>query len=783
MLWELKTKKSAGVPVTKRVHRLIQQANSERDAGSWEAAAAFYEEALAREPHLYHIWMQLAHAHKAIRDFANAELAYRNAAKLKPECGEPYLHLGHLYKIERKGEMAGRAYSRAVQLDPGDPDAIIELHRQLQQPAGPSREKILDLLHRAWAVSRVSDEPAPGANPRSIMYVGGSGGCEGPVIFFDVSDLVGYYSQARLPTGIQRVQIETISQVLSSGGNAVRICSVFGGCDEWLNVPHTEFRDVVELSLQSGSLSDPAWRKALSRLYLALAIAEPLQFPDSAHLVNLGTSWWQHNYFLQLREAQGAHNIRYIPLIFDLIPVIMPEYCLPSVVDNFVTWLVGVFDHAAGFLVISQATKRDLLRAAAELGYALDPALIEVVPLDADFSRPTTTAMGPHALSKWGLSEHDFVLFVSTIEPRKGHEVAFEAWLRLIERYGVNRVPRLVCVGSKGWSNDRIYQLLASRNELASSVTILSGLSDDELALLYRSCTFTIYPSLYEGWGLPITEALCYGKPVIASDCSSLPEAGGPFARYVEAGSSEKLADEVERMHFDTAYRRLIEGRIAQEFQPRSWRDVVAQIHGCVTRLTVSPTRRMGQAPFASIGVYHCVGRLAQLPLRPELRSGERFRTGTGWLWPDASGCWARPGGGELEIGVPADHGPLRAYFHICAPPQRTCHWRLIVDGTCELEGILPAGEHRWVAFDYTPLGGGGAMHLRLQGEPEQIISVKRGDFNIGAAVSIKARGFFLHGRNDVAAREQFLETVVLNAVADLNEDQRGVAARAEDRH
>ncbi|MHA4875417.1 glycosyltransferase, partial [Enterococcus faecium] len=84
--------------------------------------------------------------------------------------------------------------------------------------------------------------------------------------------------------------------------------------------------------------------------------------------------------------------------------------------------------------------------------------------------------------------------------------------------------PDLVCVGGRGWLNDHVYAALDRDPELAEKVRIISGLTDSHLALLYSTCLFTVYLSTYEGWGLPVTESLCYGKVPLLSDTSSLPE-------------------------------------------------------------------------------------------------------------------------------------------------------------------------------------------------------------------------------------------------------------------
>src|SRR3546814_11277817 len=104
--------------------------------------------------------------------------------------------------------------------------------------------------------------------------------------------------------------------------------------------------------------------------------------------------------------------------------------------------------HADGFLVNSRATRHDLLRIAEQLGCTIAEDKIEVVPLDADFGR--SASPGPAVdLSKWNLAGTSFALMVSTVEPRKNHILAFDAWAELIRIHGADAIPLLVCAGRK----------------------------------------------------------------------------------------------------------------------------------------------------------------------------------------------------------------------------------------------------------------------------------------------------------------------------------------------
>jgi glycosyltransferase involved in cell wall biosynthesis len=794
-----KTKKSAGVRVTKSVHRLIEQANVARSAGAWSVAAEYFAAAVARDPSLYHIWMQLGHAHKESKAYGQAEAAYAKAADLRAASGEPYLHLGHLHKMTGEFVKASREYLHAVKMEPANADAVAELHRQLAASSGMTRDKMLQFLEQEFgedvdtdkdfdtsvrqakeSLSRiVSRMPAKTRDSELLrsaaavlstieQKVADDGDAQVALIF-DASDLIGYYSHARLPTGIQRVQIEAITNALNAQNRLVKICCFIDGRDDWLEVPVGQFRQITELSVRSGDRNDPEWVSALNRLHLTLVLADPLEFPDGAYLINLGTSWWLHNYFLYVRAAQAKHGIKYIPFVHDFIPIMTPQHCVKGLTQDFISWAVGVFEHAACYLVNSEATKRDLLRVAAILGHKVDPNDVAVIRLDADFRKPETRQLPRTELAKWALDVEPYILFVSTIESRKGHVVAMDAWLELIQRHGVRKTPRLVCVGKNGWLNDAVFQRLAQSDELSSRVTILSYLSDEELSLLYLNCQFTLYPSLYEGWGLPITESFCYGKPVVAADSSSLPEAGGEFAIYAEAGSPMQLADAVEKMAFDRDYRSGLERKIAEGFQPRSWFDVAQQIDDEIMHLVHDRPTKDVFVPKAQMGAYHPITRNVATRIWPGIGSGEIFRTGLGWLWPDTWGCWTRPQGGELTIGLPADRKPLRVYLLIKNFPNHECLWSLRIKGLPSISGTLQIGEQRWVSFDYPMIDDGGVLKMKLRGDWSETIRMSTGGTEKEYLASVGLCGFFLCAQDDAAARTSFLEAASLGTVTDLD--------------
>jgi glycosyltransferase involved in cell wall biosynthesis len=745
----------------------VARGDAARARMDWAAAAAAYRAAVHDQPQLWAIWIQLGHAQKEQGALAAAIDAYAAAAQLKPGLAEAHIFMAHIYKQLGKNDTAIFHFLKALHAGEVAPQEGDELLRLLGQGAHRDRATLIAQLGlmfdklppqagEAPLLGRIREIITEDIAPRDEQAD------TPPPLVFDISDLISYYDNARLPTGIQRVQIETIEGALARAGDReIRLCCFINGRDDWLELPVERMRAIAKLSTSGGDRFDPEWIEAVAGLRLFLSLTDPFDFPYGSSLINLGTSWWLQNYFLYVRHAKQTRGIRYIPFVHDMIPIMAPQHCVRALTQDFISWVLGVFDHADHFLVNSQATKRDLLKVAGILGHDLDGEDVAVIPLDTDFRKPDVAQLPDSALDRWKLRPGDFVLFVSTIESRKGHMVAFDAWVELIRRHGADAVPQFVCVGNRGWLNDQIYARIAEDELLAAKVTMLSRLTDEELALLYRTALFTIYPSLYEGWGLPVTESLCYGKVPLISDAASLPEAGGDFAIYAAAGSVEALVEAAERLILDADHRAAAEARIAAGFRPRGWSDLAVQIADELDRFAERDAGKGVVVPpplTAKIGRWHPLSRNESIRIWKGMRIGEGFRSNLGWYWPEDRGCRVQAEGGVLLLRLDGPHPRLRLLVQLHGDDHALAFWSLKC-GDVRLEGELPTHESKWISFE---VPAAKATH-------DVKIEVGAGSAADGVVVTYFVRGFFLHAADDAVARQDFLEAVTLNRLDSLD--------------
>ena len=173
---------------------------------------------------------------------------------------------------------------------------------------------------------------------------------------------------------------------------------------------------------------------------------------------------------------------------------------------------------------------------------------------------------------------------MSTIQARKNFDLLYRLWQKFAIE-GTSGLPHLVIVGREGFGAADLLQQMRNDPSIARSVTILNTVSDAELAWLYANCAFTLYPSWYEGWGLPLSECLAYGKTFIASDRSSLPEAGQGLGIHLDPYDLVAWGREVVRLTADVEARRAMEERIVSERRLPSWADCARDIAGEIDRL------------------------------------------------------------------------------------------------------------------------------------------------------------------------------------------------------
>ena len=221
--------------------------------------------------------------------------------------------------------------------------------------------------------------------------------------------------------------------------------------------------------------------------------------------------------------------------IHDLAFVHYPEYFRPArrVYQRVCT--ARSVHQATVVIAVSESTKRDLVQ-----HFGADEERVRVVypAIDADFA----PVCDPGELAAFRARHHlpeRYLLFLGTLEPRKNLLTLLDAYARL--RAMEPETPPLVVAGAKGWYYQAVFDRVRALG-LERHMTFAGYVVREEQPLWYSGAELFVYPSVYEGFGLPVAEALACGTPVVTSSVSSLPEAGGPVAIQADPGDPDGLA-------------------------------------------------------------------------------------------------------------------------------------------------------------------------------------------------------------------------------------------------
>jgi len=428
-------------------------------------------------------------------------------------------------------------------------------------------------------------------------------------LWFDVDDLVRYFCLCARPTGIQRLSLAMFRELQgrAAGGEKIYFCRRQPGAPFFRGIDFPALDQSLRCLIETPAPAlppppvrrRPAWlknlpprrRQSLGRIAKALrdiavaarelvSMASPDRFLISpSHfdadgprvtlapgdwLINLGSSWNQP-YGAACLDDLRAGGVRLGVLVYDMIPEKFPEWTARETLGEFRAWVREVLPRADMLFAISRNTAIDVEHCLSALQAVVPP--VAVLPIGAGKPAAPLHAGPPPRLP--------YVLLVSTLEVRKNHALMFRVWQRLLERYPAPQVPDLVFAGKPGWLTTDFLSQLENTGWLNGKIKWWDSPSDAELAMLYRHCLFTVYPSFYEGWGLPVSESLGFGKTVAVSNRASMPDAGGNFCVYFDPENLDQVTEVIGDLIRHPEQVARLERHIARHYNPPDWPDTI----------------------------------------------------------------------------------------------------------------------------------------------------------------------------------------------------------------
>ena len=280
------------------------------------------------------------------------------------------------------------------------------------------------------------------------------------------------------------------------------------------------------------------------------------------------TFWlpWQAELFHSLAQRPPAfHYRKEVVTVFDLFPMSGENYSTPEFRRRFSVLLEEAVRRAARIITLSQYTAGELRR---HLG--VEEERIRVIPPGVNLPQPATAGERLRERERWVGSGNELVLAVGAIQNRKNTLGAVKAMALLPDHY------RLILAGGNGYGSEVVHEFIR-RESLGTRVMTPGYVAPEQLESLYQAASVLLFPSLEEGFGFPVLEAMARAVPVVASRTSSLPEVGGDAVLYVDPRSVEEIAGGVKQLVEDSALRAELIRRGLDRVAEFSWRRAAAQ--------------------------------------------------------------------------------------------------------------------------------------------------------------------------------------------------------------
>lgn len=282
--------------------------------------------------------------------------------------------------------------------------------------------------------------------------------------------------------------------------------------------------------------------------------------------------WDNESYIRAVLDYKQA-GAQLVFLSYDLLPIVVPQFSgqWGAPMKDFTDRVTSVCDLVFS---ISDYTKQDLRKYLKS--EKLTVPKISTIRLGDAFSSYESIPPSDKKFARTKILEtkEDFILCTGTIEARKNHTLLYYVY-KLAASRGIE-LPRLIVAGRPGYRTQDIQDIIEDDPEVNDKITLLRNVSDEELSWLYDNCKFTVYPSFYEGWGLPIAESVAKGVPCIASNTSSMPEVAPGFAEYFNPASAEECLTAIQAYQDDKKLQQA-KDRL-KKYKPASWDETYEQV-------------------------------------------------------------------------------------------------------------------------------------------------------------------------------------------------------------
>jgi glycosyltransferase involved in cell wall biosynthesis len=302
-----------------------------------------------------------------------------------------------------------------------------------------------------------------------------------------------------------------------------------------------------------------------------LALGAALDLTPGDTLLSVGDDWLNKEVGT-IAGLKRHHGFRCTVMCHDLIPIMFPDFFPERVATLFRRHWTAMFAIADRILVNSRRVEADIREFCRQTHIAAGD--IVLVRPGCDLIEPDPGQKIPA-----GLEPGKFALYVSTIEPRKGHAMLIDVWRQLVaDGIPQRRGFKLVLAGRPGWNVEAVMRQIADSSAFQGTLLHFATADDRMVSGLYRDAAFCLFPSYYEGFGVPIVEAFAHGKAVIASTGGALPETVGSLSPCLPIDDRQAWLTAIRAWIEDESLRRPWEQKIHASFSHPRWAEAAARI-------------------------------------------------------------------------------------------------------------------------------------------------------------------------------------------------------------
>ncbi|MEO1205110.1 MAG: glycosyltransferase family 1 protein [Pseudomonadota bacterium] len=331
-------------------------------------------------------------------------------------------------------------------------------------------------------------------------------------------------------------------------------------------------RSIAPVVKRKRRVQQNGWRFSRSQVLL----------PENAIYLNVAQFAFEYERFF--RWLPERPDLMPVFMVHDLLPLDYPEYFRPGYKQRFTQRTRTILTHAKAVLAASAYVKERLERAYSEQARA---AAVPIHVTALPSSLPPPDDRFTHLPE---LADTSYFVVLGTIEPRKNHLLLLNIWRRMAEQQSTAgrpspAVPKLIIVGSRGWENEQVVDILDRSALVRPHVLEISNLDDARLAVLIANARGLLFPSFAEGYGLPLVEALSLKTPVIASDIPVFREVSQGCALFASPLDGPRWLNLVQALS-DPAGEQAISARHqARTFVPPTWTGYFESVQGFLSTL------------------------------------------------------------------------------------------------------------------------------------------------------------------------------------------------------